>query len=230
VPTDLTLAELSALADVPVRTIRYYIAQGLLPAPGREGAATRYPLVALHRLRLVRQLQREHLPLAEIRRQLEQLSDAEIEALAGEAAVTPADSALEYVQRVLAGGPATAMRSPAAPPGAGRSPGRLGGPALQRADVLADLGPARAQPQAGAPAPLVAGSDDARPDDASGPPRSTPVPSPTTAAAPERSQWERIVLLPDVELHIRRPSSRITNRRVERLVTFARELLEEDRP
>jgi hypothetical protein len=66
-----------------------------------------------------------------------------------------------------------------------------------------------------------------------------PPPAPTSAerlgeshhsiAKPgERSQWERIVLATDVELHIRRPLGRTQNKRVDRLVTIARELLEED--
>jgi hypothetical protein len=45
----------------------------------------------------------------------------------------------------------------------------------------------------------------------------------------ERSQWERIALGPDVELHIRRPLARAQQKGVDRLVTIARELLEEDR-
>ena len=60
-------------------------------------------------------------------------------------------------------------------------------------------------------------------------------PSPASAPADatvrpgDRSQWERIVLVPDVELHIRR-RPRAQNKQVDRLVTIARELLEEDRP
>jgi len=44
----------------------------------------------------------------------------------------------------------------------------------------------------------------------------------------QRSQWERIPLDPDVELHIRRPLTRQHNKRVERLITIARQLFEED--
>ena len=62
---------------------------------------------------------------------------------------------------------------------------------------------------------------------------SASTPATVSAAAPlpsiERSQWERIVLAADVELHIRRPLSRAQNKQVDRLVTIARELLEEDR-
>ena len=44
----------------------------------------------------------------------------------------------------------------------------------------------------------------------------------------ERSQWERIVLAPDVELHIRRPLSRSQNRKIEALIQHARETLKEE--
>jgi hypothetical protein len=47
---------------------------------------------------------------------------------------------------------------------------------------------------------------------------------------PERSQWERISLTPDLELHVRRPLSRPQNRQLARLVQLAREILEEDLP
>ena len=61
-------------------------------------------------------------------------------------------------------------------------------------------------------------------------PSPTPPPADAIARPSDRSQWERIVLAPDVELHIRRPLARAQNKQVDRLVTIARELLEEDRP
>jgi hypothetical protein len=45
---------------------------------------------------------------------------------------------------------------------------------------------------------------------------------------PDRAQWERITLDPDVEIHIRRPLTRQHNRRVERLIAIARELMKEE--
>lgn len=50
----------------------------------------------------------------------------------------------------------------------------------------------------------------------------------TPQPEPDRSQWERISLHPDVELHIRRPLGRIKNKRVDRLISIARQLLEEE--
>lgn len=101
--TSLDLGELASAADVTVRTIRYYIQQGLLPAPEVRGPLTRYTSGHLDRLRLIRQLQREHLPLAEIRKQLEALDDAAVHrALAAMPKKKPPRSAAEYVRSVLA--------------------------------------------------------------------------------------------------------------------------------
>jgi hypothetical protein len=57
-------------------------------------------------------------------------------------------------------------------------------------------------------------------------------PSPTSIAipTPDRSQWDRILLAPDVELHVRRPLARRQHKRVERLIEIAKELLEEEQP
>jgi len=51
---------------------------------------------------------------------------------------------------------------------------------------------------------------------------------PEPSRLPERSQWERIVLAPELELLVRRPLDRRLHKRVERLIHIARELLEED--
>ena len=145
-PLVYDLGELGDRAGVTPRTIRYYIQQGLLRSPGMTGPGAKYGQGHLDRLRLIRRMQREHLPLAEIRRRLEAMSDAQ-------------------VRELLAG------REVVGEPGATYS-----------------------------------------------------------GAAAERSQWERISLTPDLELHVRRPLSREHNKVVERLLTHARRLLEEDIP
>src|SRR6186997_485331 len=104
-PTDTySIADLARLTGVNVRTIRYYLAQGLLPASGESGPGAHYGEGHLDRLRLTRRLQQQHLPLAEIRRRLAELTDADV---AGVLATTPAPeptpttSALDYVRAVL---------------------------------------------------------------------------------------------------------------------------------
>ena len=72
------LKTLCDLAGVTVRTVRFYIQQGLLPSPGL-GAGARYTDEHLALLRMIRHLQRAHLPLAEIRRVLSKRPEPEDE-------------------------------------------------------------------------------------------------------------------------------------------------------
>ena len=196
-PTDheprYALTELADLAGVTPRTIRYYISQGLLRGPASGGPGAKYDDIDLARLRLIKRLQAEHQPLAEIRTQLDALGDEAIVALHDETPAPPPDSALDYIRRVT-----------------GRT--RVAeAPALYRmSTTFADALPAPTAPAA--PAPLA----------------SMAPPSPVPDVRLERSQWERIDLAPDVELHIRRPLARATAKRVDRLIAIARDLLEED--
>jgi DNA-binding transcriptional MerR regulator len=74
----LTLSELTAAADVSVRTVRYYIAEGLLPPPDGSGPGSSYTRGHLDRLRLIQRLKEAYLPLKEIRRRLSGLGDDEV--------------------------------------------------------------------------------------------------------------------------------------------------------
>jgi len=220
-PEDATysISELADMAGVTPRTIRYYLAQGLLPSAGQTGPGTRYSASHLARLRVIRGLQAEHLPLAEIRRRLADLDDDEILALAEQDAPPPPDSALEYVRAVL--------RDSAADPTAPRM--RHASYSLV-APMSADAASVRPLALASAPAPTAAPANAPANASAPAPPHAERLGEShhSTVKAGERSQWERIVLATDIELHIRRPLSRTQNKRVDRLVTIARELLEED--
>jgi DNA-binding transcriptional MerR regulator len=77
----LTLGDLTEAADVSVRTVRYYIAEGLLPPPEGAGPASSYGAGHVDRLRLIQRLKAAYLPLKEIRRRLSGLDDAEVHAL-----------------------------------------------------------------------------------------------------------------------------------------------------
>jgi DNA-binding transcriptional MerR regulator len=208
--SEYNLQDLSDLGGVTPRTIRYYIAQGLLPSPAKAGPGATYADGHLNRLRLIKRLQREHLPLAEIRSRLAALDDATVAALVeAPASEPPADSAIDYIRSVLEGD-----RSPDAapwnrtldmtPPGSPISPPASPAPGSEVALKV--------------PAYRLAEPSEAYTE--------TPVPT----RAPDRSQWDRILLAPDVELHVRRPLGRREHKRVERLIDIARELLEEDQP
>ncbi|HEY7346763.1 MAG TPA: MerR family transcriptional regulator [Ktedonobacterales bacterium] len=80
----LTIEELAERADISVRTIRFYIAEGLLPGPGARGKAASYSSDHLLRLRLIRRLSEQRMPLAEMREMLSRLSSEDEQALLAE--------------------------------------------------------------------------------------------------------------------------------------------------
>lgn len=209
-----SLGDLARLADVTPRTIRYYIAQGLLPSPEAAGPATRYGEGHLARLRLIRRLQRDHLPLAEIRLRLERLGDDEIlasvralEAASAEPSQEPGD-ALAFVRSLMR---QSGIR-PTPPVEAG--PAGPGGVRLSRLAVSDSLERAYAE------APPMAAPSNA-------PAPAAPMPAGSPRPGPGRSTWERVVITPDVELHIRRPLDRQANKRVDQLERIARELFDD---
>jgi len=218
VSNGLSLTDLARLADVTPRTVRYYMSQGLLSAPDAAGPATRYGEGHLARLRLIKRLQREHLPLAEIRSRLERLGDSEVEALLDAATphahplMTP-KATLAYVRELM-------TKTGVAPrsfdhPG-GHSPGQPA--SLVRDD--AEKFPVRdaSGPSSAAPALMAS------------PPQQTPVPSSSPSMlqpqAIDRSTWERVSINPDIEIHVRRPLDRNSIKQVERLLRIARDLFQ----
>jgi DNA-binding transcriptional MerR regulator len=165
---------------VTARTVHFYIQQGLLPPAGSQGPGARYHEGHLARLKLIKLLQREHLPLSEIRRRIERLDDSKIEGLVREhysRKEPSSSSAAEYIRSVLAG------NRPLSSEDHSKSLSAQG-------NALFDVRESRQ----------------------------------TANGISERSQWERILLAPDIELHIRRPLSRIQNRKVEAIIQYAREL------
>ncbi len=76
-----TLQELADSAGVSIRTIRYYIGEGLLPGPEGAGPQSHYTQSHAKRLQAIALLKDRFLPLKEIRRQLTGLDDAAIDRL-----------------------------------------------------------------------------------------------------------------------------------------------------
>ena len=63
----LSVDDLAEAAGLTVRTVRYYQAEGLLPAPERVGRTARYGSAHVERLELIASLQERGLRLAAIR-------------------------------------------------------------------------------------------------------------------------------------------------------------------
>jgi DNA-binding transcriptional MerR regulator len=130
-----SIGELARQADVTPRTVRFYVAEGLLPPPVGSGRAATYTAEHVSRLTLIKLLKDEFLPLAEIRDLLTGLSQAEIEDLLAQKRrpVLPpsSDSAREYIQTLLQADSAAA-----------------GSPAMLRQAVARKKARAAAAPQA----------------------------------------------------------------------------------
>lgn len=216
----LTIDELAAEAGVPIRTVRYYIAEGLLPGPGGRGRAAAYRDEHRQRLRLIRRLVEQHLPLSEVRQRLAGLDpgdvaallrDAERRAVERERASTGV-SPKAYIAALLREG----ANHPASAAGATRlsrpKPARLGAPPSapegepRGAPPLSPAGvpfgaplPAPTEEAPGAPASTTSRAAFGPPSTATrraafGPPRRGPN---------DATAWSRHELAPGVELHVR---------------------------
>jgi DNA-binding transcriptional MerR regulator len=80
--TEHTLSELCALVDIPVRTARYYVQQGLVDKPKGETRAARYGQVQVEQLLLIKKWSASGVSLDRIR-----------ELLSGSESETPARAA-----------------------------------------------------------------------------------------------------------------------------------------
>jgi DNA-binding transcriptional MerR regulator len=186
---EYSISDLANLAGVTPRAIRYYVTMGLLPSPGQTGPGARYNDGHLARLRLIKQLQREHFPLADIRSGLAELTDDQVaEMLEAPGTNQPPTSAKDYIRDVLGD-----AAEPGTPPPSPLLAQWLG---VRRSVSWMSTGP----------------DTDQR----------------TEPRTPDRSQWDRVVLGPDIELHVRRPLSRHQHRQVEKLIAIARQVLEEE--
>lgn len=210
----LSLAELAEAAGVSIRTVRYYIAEGLLPPPEGAGLRSAYTHDHRDRLRLIARLKAAYLPLREIRRRLAGLDAEAVRTLVHPRNAVPrpspsptalgeeADSAAAYLARLL---PPRRERSPVAssPPVASPS-ARVGFRARPPEQISADDEAAadltRADLERGAalaeePPPL------------------------------EAEPWRRVPLGPDAELLIREDAFQRQRDTVNWLVDWARKVL-----
>ena len=74
----LSIEELAEQARVSPRTVRYYISEGLLPGPGARGKLASYGGDHLTRLRLIRRLLDQGVPLAKVKGFLGSLGSDEV--------------------------------------------------------------------------------------------------------------------------------------------------------
>jgi DNA-binding transcriptional MerR regulator len=248
--THHTIGELADKAGVTPRTIRYYTAEGLLPAPETRGRYALYADEHLRRLQLIARLKEAYLPLEEIKAYMRELTAEQVRQLLAQYDQAPEPetptSAADYISQVLnvwsvppmqvKGSLKPAQKTPDTET-AGfrlRAPTAPGGPEQERAERAETPAP---PPRLGFAEPL------APPAAASQAPPAPPAAAPArggllkrlvpqrreTAAQPEAAEetWQRVGLAPGVELHIREPLPADLRERIARLIEQARELFGE---
>ena len=139
---ELSLNDLAAASGIEPRTIRSWVAQGLLPGPLNRGPAATYPADTLERILAIRAMRDLNgMPLSAIRQELLVATSEQLRAYAGKAAPLPPparharapaeptspnsvpNSALDYLRELRAGtGAAAAFRAAPAAPGAPAAP------------------------------------------------------------------------------------------------------------
>lgn len=205
-----SLSELTDEAGVSVRTVRYYIAEGLLPPPVAAGPRSHYTRTHLDRLRLIERMKSAYLPLKEIRRRLTTLDDGEVRRLAAPSHTSP---------------PRPASPAPARPTDSASSYiARL----LHREQPISQSPPVAAMPATSEPLPRRAQIDDdeeLESLDLAEPPspdsyRSPPAVDATATTVP----WRRIPLADGAELLIREDAYQRTRDRVDWLIGWARKV------
>ena len=102
------------------RTIRYYMAEGLIQTPGeKHGTASLFSYLNLLQLLTVKKLQAEHLPIRKIRELVAGKSEQELELLLGVGSVAAKKSretdAKRYLESLLATESAPLLEQAAAP-------------------------------------------------------------------------------------------------------------------
>lgn len=194
----LSLDELCDLAGVTVRTVRYYISEGLLPPPRGHGTTAHYVREHLDRLTVIGLMKERFLPLKEIRRTLDQMSDREI----AEAAAPVKQSHGAAIKSI-------------------RTPHRDGSPelAVRESVVSYAMPPPTEFPQESSAADYIAEVLEHRPSRAH-PASHRPAPQPGSALA-----WRRLAISDDAELLIEEGAYQRRREQIESLVAWAQRIL-----
>jgi DNA-binding transcriptional MerR regulator len=207
--TEPSLADLAAASGLLPRTIRSWVAQGLLPAPLTRGPAARYPAETLERVLAIRSMRDDlGMSLADIRQELLVAAPEQIQAHAARAAALAQEPD-------MAGHEPAAAPAPASPNPPGRSSALdyvrnlRSKPAVAAAPSSPALPPSSPRPVAGFEAleqRLGQGRAEA-------------------ARKARADEWLRIPITPDVELSVRGRLDAGQRVRLERCADLIRDIL-----
>ncbi len=204
---DLGITEVATLADVTPRTVRYYVAEGLLPPPTGSGQQRVYTREHVARLKAIRFLKDAFLPLSEIRQRLQKMTPDDVERLVQEGPPPTPSSALEYLAAVMPDAlPARLRERPEPPPAP--SPAR---PATPRQSPPETTWPGlRVHRMHQSPLDVSKSSH--------------------AASTPTETEWRRIVLAPGIELQYQPSDDRAREVLIAQIAQAAIQVLSERPP
>jgi len=196
VTEELLIHELAERAGISVRTIRYYIEEGLLPQPSYQGKYSYYTPNYLDRLELIRRLKESYLPLREIREIMTSLSDDEVK----HKLLEPSSSSPKFYSQPM---PAQPNARP------GQNALRYISQLMEDQTRYKTKGTTEKEPDLKEPQELMVMQSNQLPD----------ITEPTG-----EETWLRITLAPGVELHLHQPLPSSIESRVRQLLSFARKI------
>jgi len=192
------ISELAQKTGVSVRTIRYYVDEGLLPQPEVRGKYAVFHEGYLERLELIKQLKDAYLPLKEIRSLLNSMNDAEISLFLQRFRTDP-DAARSSLNR---------LRS------------RPSDESMLRDNAEEYITRVMHKGRPEMPAPEM--------DKLMFMSQEPPKVNRLVNTSPERETWQRIELAPGIELHYREPLNSSRRRRMNQLVELIIQLLQKE--
>lgn len=199
---ELTIEDLEKHSGLPIRTLHYYMQEGLLPGPDKRGKYASYSQEHLDRLDLILILKEMHLPLKEIRGLLDSLTPAEIQHYR--------DDQEDLLNKIKAVKPDET--SPGSDPHSSSALDYIKG--LEEAHGMIrefrnnqTYLPNQVRVETRLEKELSLGVDKA-------------------ASQPQEERWRRMVLADGIELHTRETRDKETLNKIKRLMSFARSLFE----
>ena len=205
-----TLAELAEATGLVPRTIRSWVAQGLIPGPRSRGPGARYPVDTLERLMAIRGMRdRLGMPLAAIRQELLVATAEQLQAharRAAELAPEPSQPAPE---------PASALDYLRALKGRSASPAASSGLPQDASFAIPASLPPKTKPSAALSPPTGFEALERRLGQA----------RPEAARKARGEDWLRIPVTPDVELAVRGCLDAEQRARLERCADLIRDIL-----
>ena len=208
----MTIGELADAAEVTVRTIRYYVNEGLLPPPEQRGRYALYEPWYLDRLELIKRWKDAYLPLKEIRKRIEPLSNADVQRMLKQPGTQPQIAVAAAMPIMEEAVPWEGEEQQAAAEAPEPEPPvsaldyihevqqKKEAPKKAKEDVSAYIRRARRESRR-----------DVRPH-----PRPKPTPRPSSTG----SEWRRIEVFPGLEIHVTEDMSRRYWRELEELMDW----------